>query len=225
MSLPALTNGQIQANKPLSETVMKGLRNRDAWNREDATTGGGGLAPSIAAFEAGLLAHGHTGAGNDGDPVPTAGIADGAVFVPEMIQTDSIDALKVAGNTMDTRNLQDGAVTSAKLDGTTSDAASGTVYYNLDPEIEPPVSAGMDFLGEWVIVANPLGSYLGVIGTIGTTDVDTTGEFHIRGFCNAAGAVGAGTTHIKLGMNAQLVSARYGSYGYWNYAFRVTGRG
>lgn len=199
MPIPALTDDQIKSEKPFSQAVARdGLRARDSWLRSAATNGGSGIAASIAAFVAAMLGHGHTGADGDGQPIDSPGIANGAVNDPAMIAAGSVDQSKVHDATMAAGNFQDGCITSAMIHGTIGTELSGTWGY--DTTGDPPGHGSDDeFPGETHSVSHSLGRIPMV--TPGETSAGDAGDWHIRS---------VSTTHVVLGLNADIAMANHG---------------
>lgn len=204
MTMPTLTDAQIDAESPLDEAVMKeGFRDRDAWLYEDADNGGSGLMACAVAIIAAMLEHTHDGSDGQGEPIDSGGIATDAVSLAEMLVDLAVGDTELAANTLREENFEDFSVTSAKFSGALGTEVSGDWTYDMDTELPGP--AADEFVGETHQVANPLGRVCIVAQGDITLGVD--GHWHVRqvtastitlGLNVGRVPVGAGTAYYSL---------------------------
>lgn len=156
MAIPALADAAIDRDSPLkTTTVMEALRDRDDYTEVDATNGGAGIEPTVQGFLAAFGAHTHDGTDGQGENIDSPGIAANAANEPDMFQDDCVSTAKIASNTLETSDLDNGAVTVAKMSGDMGWALSGSLAWDTGG-----IAVGDDevFLGDTMAISHGKGT-------------------------------------------------------------------
>lgn len=218
MAIPALTDAEIKAEEPLDEDLMKqGLRDRDVSNWSTNGNGGSGIQANVLAFldtAFGSPGHSHNGDPGEGEPIDTAGIANGAASQEQMFQDDCVSAPKIDQNTLQGSDFAAMSVTTDKMSGTMGYHLTGTVDYDTEAD---PEAGDVNFKGDRHTVNNSTGAggkgEPGVICGQKLTSSIATGDRVKYEIIKQEG------TSIILGFHYLALSDS--TAGTWEYDFRV----
>lgn len=202
---PAVDTALLNPGDPFDEDLATNLAAADEWS-ENGSTVGTGIKANAAAFETAFnTGHSHDGTAGQGKPVPAAGILNGSVNASDMFDPLAVTTGKIAGTTVGPTNIDNGAVTPAKMDSSASmgTAFSGTVGYDLD---NPPLSGTDAFDGETKTITHGLGRRPVICNRTGP-------DFHVRS---------TSSTTIVLAINKDYVSGGgVTRTGTWAYGLRA----